>query len=454
MWAHGDNAGLAKQARRRAFRLVYLNAALWAIGNALTTGTLVTYLALELGATGLALSLILAAPTVIGLLRFATPAVVDRLGSSKRASIALFLASYVLIWGLPAVGVPDLVPQPIALAALVALLSAHQLLEYMGQAALWQWLAGIVPPRIRGRFFGRRQMLQLAVVIPTLLVAAHFSDTWKAHYERVDPRLVLLAFAIPNSVGALFLLASIMPLAALPAVDVASRRESTPGEMFVALSDPRFRRLLVYGCWVSFFNGVTQAPQGIFPRRVLDLGVQSMTVMRIGMQAGQIGVSRVAGPFSDRFGNRPTLVASQAGLALAPAFFLLATPSAPYWIAGAWIAWSAYAGLNICLPNLMLKLAGTRGDEPDLEHSGAAHGGAYIAAYFALTSVFYAASTVAGGVLFDRLNAGWSPATGGTAAYRLAFGVALIARALAIGLAALLIEPGARRWREILSQRE
>jgi len=31
-----------------------------------------------------------------------------------------------------------------------------------------------------------------------------------------------------------------------------------------------------------------------------------------------------------------------------------------WWFAGAWVLWIAYAGLNLCLPNLMLKLSRRR----------------------------------------------------------------------------------------------
>lgn len=430
---------IAPAQRRRAFGLGYLNGVLWAVGNGLTTGTLVTYLAIDLGARGLGLSLILAAPTLVGLLRMLAPPLIARLGSAKRATLIFSLFSYVLIWGLPAVGVPGLVAQQWRLAALVGLVSVHQLLEYMGQVALWSWLADIVPQRLRGRYFGRRQILQLLALTPTLLLAGWFSDAWRQQYAS-SPEKMLLGYAIPNAVGAALLLLSLVPLAAMPATQLALRRGQ--GVTFSALRDERFRRLLAYGCWLSFFNGVTQAPQNMFPKVVLGLGVQAVSAMRIGMQVGQMAFSAWAGAFSDRYGNRPTLIVSQLLLATAPGFMLLATPGEPWWLAGAWLAWSAYAGLNICLPNLMLKLA------PREEAA------AYIATYFAVTSVFYAASTVAGGYVFDLL--GHLPSDSWWARfdrYGLAFGMALVARLSAVLLLLRIAEPGAWRWRDILGKR-
>ena len=62
---------------------------------------------------------------------------------------------------------------------MIGLLCVHQLLEYLGSVALWSWLGDLVPGRIRGRYFARRQIWQLAVLIPTLLASGYFSDRWR-----------------------------------------------------------------------------------------------------------------------------------------------------------------------------------------------------------------------------------------------------------------------------------
>jgi hypothetical protein len=54
--------------------------------------------------------------------------------------------------------------------------------------------------------------------------------------------------------------------------------------------------------------------------------------------------------------------------------------------------WSAYVAHNICLPNLVLRMA------PDASRSG------YLAATDAVGSFFHAAATIAGGYLYDALG--------------------------------------------------
>ena len=426
---------------RRAMWLGYLNGALWSIGNGLTTGTLIIYLAMELGGRGTGVSLILALPSVVGLLRIFAPFIIRLCRTAKRACLATCLVSYILLLGLPALTLAPTTSLPVRpLTAIFGLLCIHQLLEYLGTVALWSWLADLIPRRIRGRFFGRRQMWQLAVLIPTLWLSGMFTDRWKTAH----PDQPLVGYAIPNGLGAILLLASLVPLAAMPGSVSNPRQPAPPAAtirtLFTPLGDARFRRLLTFGCWFSFFNGLTQAPQNIFPKRVLGIGLEDQAVMRTIMQVGQFGASYWLGPFSDRYGNRPVLIVSQLLVATGPLFFLLSSPEQPYWIYGAWIMWSAYAGINLCLPNLMLKLSDGR------DHAS------YIGTYFAVTSLCYAGSTVAGGFLFDYLNertqryllwgVRWN-------LYEYLFLCGWATRTMGVIWLLRIVEPGAWTWRQI-----
>jgi MFS transporter len=430
--------------RRRAMRLGYLNGALWSIGNGLTTGTLIIYLAMELGARGVGVSLVLAIPALAGLLRVFTPLVIRWFGDAKRACLATCLLSYTLLLGLPVLVVlePKLLPMS-PLKAMLALLCVHQLLEYVGTVALWSWLADLIPVRIRGRYFGQRQIWQLAVLIPTLALSGTFADRWRLSH----PDQPLFGYAIPNAVGAVLLLASLAPLVAMPARlggGPARSPDVVPWRSLIApLGDARFCRLLWFGCWFSFFNGLTQAPQNIFPKAVLGLGLLDQAHMRTLMQLGQMGVSWLVGPWSDRYGNRPVLIASQLLVASGPLFFLIATPEQPYWIGGAWIVWAAYAGINVCLPNLMLKLSEGR------------QRAAYVGTYFAITSLCYAASTVAGGLLLDRLlpSSLQKVPSYQLNVYRQLFYFGWVSRSVGVIWLCWINEPGAWSWRRIFSRR-
>lgn len=453
-------------ALRRAIRLSYVAAIVWAIGNALSSGMLLIYLAQELGAQGTAVSFLQSAPALLGLLRLFTPIVITRFHGTKRTCLIWSAVAYALLFA-----VPTLVAfaqqdehRRLSLGVLIGLLCVHQLIEQVATVALWTWLADLVPRRIRGRYFARRNMLQLVFIIPTLLLSGEYIDratkadrelaapTLSASTAETTPRAKPLAprpYAATIVVGAVLLAASLVPLSAIPAVEPKSRAAAWSGHadrpswrrLVASLFDPASRRLLLYGCWFSFFNGLFLIAQNILPRGVLGLGLADMNRMQTAMRVGQIGVSAWAGPWSDRRGNRPVLVLCQLLVGAAPLFYFIASPNQPYWLYGAWLLWSAYAGINICLPNLTLRLA------PPAERS------AHLATYHALTSLCFVVGSLAGGYAFDHFVPRSIALAGGSLTkFQLFFLLAFVLRSAGAAIVASVPEPGAVRWRDLLAR--
>lgn len=428
--------------RRRALAWGHVNAALWAGGNALTTGSLISYLARDLGAAGLGLSLILAAPNLAGLLRLLAPPLIYRVGTARRAAIGLFAISYLLIVGLPILAGVPLADRSRAVALMIGLLFAHQLFEYLGIVAMWTWWADLVPRQIRGRYFARRQQVQLAVSIPVLLASGYYLDRWRGAAGE-DPQRLLLAYAVPTGIGAVILLASVLPLLRMPATRRYPRPEASLTLRAIALpfGDPRFRGLLVFRGWFSLANGISQVVQNVFlPKDVLRIDVTPMNAMRVTTQLGQLTGARAVGRWSDRFGNRPVLVLGQLCVSVALVFFLIARPETWWLLFGAWVLFAAYVAHNICLPNLALKLS------PEIERPG------YVAAAEAIASLLHAVSTVVGGLTFDYLRGGASSAAPGFyQACLTMLAIGFLMRLMAVPLAAAIREPGAWTWREIIA---
>jgi MFS family permease len=423
-------------------RLGIVSGVLWSVGAGLTGGELIRYLALDLGAAGFSFGFILAMPALAGLLRMGTPAVIRWTGSAKRACLAAHAAaSTLLLLLLPAVGQ---VERPSAVVSLVGLLCATHVLSAVGIAAYWTWWGDIVPRRIRGRYFGRVQIWQLIALIPTLWAFGRFTDLWLARHARSPWSTYLQGYAIPNGIGAGLLLLSLVPLALVPATRSLPRsRFDRWSSLWLPLTDRRFRRFLIFHGWFSMANGLTQAAQTIFGKLVLHLGVGDMALMGNTMRGGQIAYTGWAGPFSDRFGNRPVLVLSQWFVGLAMLFYLFASPGPAWrvWLPiGAYICWSAYAGHNVCLPNLALKLA------PD------EHRAAYLAAHEAVGAVAYAMASGISGFLAIRTveyaEAVWQ--LHGAASYAPIFLAGLALRLAGVVFAAKIREPASRSWGDIL----
>jgi MFS family permease len=327
------------------------------------------------------------------------------------------------------------------LAAVVLLWCLYHLMEYLGSVALWSWLADLAPVRVRGRFLGRRERWSVTGQAAAMLAAALFGLLWRQTF----PAAVWAGYAIPGIAGCCFLAASLVPLALMPGF-AAMRREQpsfTLRAILKPFGDRGFLRYLAFGCWFSFFNGIVQTAQELFPRQVLDVRLPLRLTLQTGMRVGQLAISPGLGRWADRVGNRPILAACIPVIASSTLFFCVASPARWYWIIGAWAAWIAYAGVNVCQPNLMLKLA------------PAAARPAYVAAYQTASGLCVAASMIAGGVAFDALRERFGyapiPLCSGTFALTIFQGIFLfgfLTRTMSVLVLLWVREPAGARMRD------
>jgi MFS family permease len=237
------------------------------------------------------------------------------------------------------------------------------------------------------------------------------------------------------------MLAAVVPLVFMPGLAHApSARPRAPWRSIGrALVDPAYARLLFFMFWFSIANGVTATAQEIYPIRVLDIAYRVRLILQGLMRGGQLAIAPWCGRMVDRYGNRPIMIVSQLIVSTSTLFFLIATKDAPWLIAGAFVAWIAYAGLNVGLDNIKLKLAPADNNAP------------FIAIYHAVGDAANGVSIVAGGFIFDYLPA---RGTGAFPIYAVLFIAGAIGRLLVVPLLAWLVEPGARRLREVVRNAE
>jgi MFS family permease len=423
--------------RRRAIRLAYANAALWAVGNGLVSSTLVIFLALDLGASGFQAGLIYAAPFFAGLLRLAVPSVLARLRRRKAFCIAAYLASAAVLSTVPLAAVPQLFGENRdALILLVFAWCTYHVLEYSGTVTLWSWLGDLVPRRVRGRFCGRRERWlvngRIVGLVASVLLAS-LAMWLRPEAPRWQP------LAVSAALGALFMVLAVLPLAWMPGVEAApSAVPRTPWRAIArAMVTRPYRQLVLFSTVFSLVNGFTAAAQATFPRRILDISYEQMQSLIAMMRVGQTALAPTMGRWCDRFGCRPVMIVSQLIVATGPLFLLVATPVQPWWIVGAYVAWIAYAGMNVGIDTVKLKLAPQDNTAPCL------------AVYYAVGDLGFGTATVLGGLLFDRLVERGIEAADVYAAF---FVAGWLGRTLVVALLAPLEEPGAQRLRDIVNR--
>ena len=134
------------RALRRAMALANANAGLWAIGNGLVSTLLVIYLAADLGASGFAVSMILAAPRFAGLLRLGVPALMAKVVARKRLCVVSYFCSALFLCAIPTAAMfGQHIGSGRAIAMLVAAWCSYHVTEYCGTVTLWSWLGDLTP---------------------------------------------------------------------------------------------------------------------------------------------------------------------------------------------------------------------------------------------------------------------------------------------------------------------
>jgi MFS family permease len=148
-----------------------------------------------------------------------------------------------------------------------------------------------------------------------------------------------------------------------------------------------------------------------------------------------MAIAPTMGRWCDTYGSRPVMIGSQLVVATGPLFLFMATRETWWWLLGAYLAWIAYAGLNVGLDDIKLKLAPSDNNAP------------YLAAYYSASDLIFGSSILLAGWMFDRLeDRGFNTLS----IYAGTFLVGWIGRTLVAALLVPIREPGAWRVRDAM----
>ncbi|WDI40056.1 MFS transporter [Bremerella sp. P1] len=359
------------------------NAGIWALGNGLVSTTLVSYFAQSLGAQSAAVSWIIAAPKLVGVLRWFAPNLLKLGGSYRTTSTWAFLVSTVFLLLLPLCSVRELWPSTtVAILAIVFCWCMYHLAEYCGYVVFIAWLMQLVSPEIRGRFFGLRERWLTAGNLAGFLFAGLLGAVLRNAFE-MDLRWI--AYPLLAIYGAMAIGLSVLPLRRIPEPETTAPPGHSLIDDWKHWSGSRARWFLLYGTWFSAANGLFSTLLYIYPYRALDLSLFLPLTMAASMRLGQSLISRPVGVTIDRFGWRSVMICGQVLIAFGPLLFSFGTVG---YIAGNLI-WIAYALINVALPIAIVDGRHDRSAAPPL------------ALYFAWTGLVYGLTALAGQSVAD-----------------------------------------------------
>jgi MFS family permease len=322
----------------------------------LTGGVFLTGFALYLGMNEFMIGLLGAMPFLVTVFQLPAAYFVQKKGNRKK--IATWCSLLARILWIPIL-VLALLPVPsasIRVPVILLLILLHYALGSASFVAWMAWMSDLVPDRIRGTFFGTRNMLAGAA---SMVVMVIFGATLDGLRD-LSPRGLPLGFAITFLAAVLFGVGSIHFLRRIsePARGSPAVRIDSSGQLLVPLRDRNFRMFLGFSFFWSFSVHFA-AP--FFPLYYLrDLGFGYGLVATLGMLsafADLVGM-RLWGRLSDTTRNKPIVYFTGCWAIFFPLAWVFVGPESKVLpILLHILGGGVWAGINLCTNNLLLKIS-------------------------------------------------------------------------------------------------
>lgn len=330
---------------------------LFTAGHVLSTGGFLFYFANEFQPAVVLLALLQCTPEVAESAGLFVRPLLRRLGGRKWTWVITLVLARLAALGVPLMAFPAARPAGIEpIAVIIACVAVWYVCQGMAYVSYLSWLSDLVPGYRWGRFFAKRNIAVIAVMLVVPLAASFLRSAWIAGLDADGKRLSYVGiFAI----GGVLTLASILPMLTLPNVRITSDTRERPTWRMLAgaVAYRPFRLLLIYSWWLSLAQGLTQAAFFKYQVDVLRIPVTTYYVLSSLMLGLQLPLTALAGRLSDRFGDRRPLMLSTFAVSGAMLFWLAARPQTWWLLFGAYAFWGLFGIVNLCGQNLTLRLA-------------------------------------------------------------------------------------------------
>ncbi len=388
-----------------------------------TGGVFLTGLALMFGANDFEIALLAAIPFLLQIIQILSAYLIDHTG--KRKSITYWgLLVGRQVWWLLLLFL--FIPVGWRLEALIVLVIFSNATVMMATPGWLSWMAEIVPDKIRGRYFGVRNISVSAATISSLILGGMIIDKF------TSMNLEQAGYAIIMGIGSLFALAAVIILKRLPDRPAASLRTNGDwARLFQPLRDREFRQLLkVFFVW-NFAIGIS-AP--FFAPHMLNVLKMNFTLISIYTSAAAliaILLNKSWGKVIDRFGCKPVVGFTAFGIALIPLLWFI--PREGH--LGILVFESIYsgflwAGFNLAAFNIPIANSPKSGRT------------VYLAMFSVVTGLSFFAASIIGGLLAQNWSAiHWHIGNQTIINYHLVFAISSVLRFLAAFLVLTFKEP-------------
>ena len=343
---------------------------------------LLAYVTATLGWKSWAVGLIAALPQLCNCVQPPISRALERRLSLRRIMQGGFILSAVP-WLF--VGFTSLLRAPASHIGFAILLSIATLANSVAAVAWSASIAEVVPPRISGAYFGRRNLIFGLWTLISVLLAAYIVDL--TGNSPIIYTVVFGAAGLARLAGLFFLNKMKFPAA------VTERRAETFqwSDLLQPIRDLNYRNYMLFvGLWGMFLNASLPF-YTVFMLRYLEFDVGKTILLSTVATLGGIVTLRAWGTLADNYGNKPAQYACSVAWALVGAVgWFLAEPSRTAHLYLVFLViGGATAGFQLTQFNLMLRL------------TPPGKGSLYVAAFLAVTSALTAMGPMLGGAFLS-----------------------------------------------------
>lgn len=324
----------------------------------LTSGAFLVGYASYLGANDQFNGIIVALPLLANIIQMFSPLLLERLSSRKRLIVALCLFYRTLL------GLMMFIPlitdsKPLRLLILGTMyFVAYSASGFLAPAGA-SWIISLVPEKLRGRYFGIRDMCILASAAVLSLIMGRVLDWFKSNQQDYLGFVVVFSVALVITVFNILTLKSIKE----PEVAVLNKKLNIKSLISIPLKDKHFRKVVILNIVWNLSVQFALPFFSVYMVNGLKLSYTYIMVIGIILSCVQSYSARIWGKVSERKGWEFTTVASMAALGIVHIAWIFINQNTylfiiPFVQVLAGIGW---AGVNLSLFNIQFKYAPQEG---------------------------------------------------------------------------------------------
>ncbi len=308
---------------RQSLQASTVDGGLAAVFGNITSGILLSNFLLDLGANSVEIGMVASLPMLTNLLQPLGALLSNRTNSRHVYGIWLFLPAR-LIWlfllgGIIFVERHQAISHQLVFLTLV-LVFISNLLAALGSASWMSWLAALVPPRLRGRYYSIRNIVSNLANLLCLPIASLTIANWQGS-DLAGYGIVLGIGIVAGlvSLGCQHFMIDIDPQIYI----VREQHESLWAGSIAAVKDPNLVMFLIYFALWGFAVNLSTPFFNLYMLDNLDIEITWVTIFSSLYTGANMLMMLVWGRLSDRFGNRPIVLCTGIAISIIPLFWLL-----------------------------------------------------------------------------------------------------------------------------------